>query len=518
MLLYNMILKKLISKLTQIKTLHFSILLSSVFLLFALLNILNHEMWRDELQAWLLGRDSETILDLFRNLKYEGHPILWHLGLFFIGKLTHNPLFMQIYHILIATGVVFLFARYSPFTRFQKVLFSFGYYPLYEYAAISRNYSIGLLLIFAFCTIYMSNRTNKFIYLAIVLFFLAHTNIYGLILTICLFWYFLIDTFLDMQKKKWDSKKKIHLILTILIVFIGILTSVIQIIPPPDTGYAVGWHTNWDQDRFLSVAESVYKAFVPVPVNELHFWNTNIINSQSISILLSVLILIISIILFVRTPMVLMLFLSGTGGLLLFMYSKYIGFPRHQGHLFILFIASIWLAGKTKFNLKLFRTKFLTKGLTAIKYIFVTLLLVTNMYAGILSSYLDSKYTFSMGMMAAKYINDNQLNKKPLAGHRDYAVVSVAGYLEKQIYYPRGNRIGSFIIYNNKRTPFGNKRALRLIKRHSKDKWKDTVLIFNSKPKKKILRVIKIIESFEGSIVQNENFYICKPRPSSSNF
>ena len=41
--------------------------------------MMQHAMWRYEMQAWLLARDSQTLGDLFFNLRYEGHPALWHL-------------------------------------------------------------------------------------------------------------------------------------------------------------------------------------------------------------------------------------------------------------------------------------------------------------------------------------------------------------------------------------------------------------------------------------------------------
>jgi hypothetical protein len=43
-------------------------------------------MWLDELQAWLIARDSSSVIDLFKNLKYEGHPGLWHICLYLISR------------------------------------------------------------------------------------------------------------------------------------------------------------------------------------------------------------------------------------------------------------------------------------------------------------------------------------------------------------------------------------------------------------------------------------------------
>ena len=39
--------------------------------------IIDHVPWRDELQAWLLVRDSHGLAGLFANPHYEGHPSLW---------------------------------------------------------------------------------------------------------------------------------------------------------------------------------------------------------------------------------------------------------------------------------------------------------------------------------------------------------------------------------------------------------------------------------------------------------
>ena len=44
-----------------------------------------------------------------------------------------------------ATSVYFV-ARYSSFPLIAKVLFPFGYFPLFEYGIISRNYQLVLLL------------------------------------------------------------------------------------------------------------------------------------------------------------------------------------------------------------------------------------------------------------------------------------------------------------------------------------------------------------------------------------
>src|SRR6185436_19153940 len=72
--------------------------LAGLFLVLAAVATSQHEMFRDELQAWLLGRDSVSLAALLRNLKYEGHPGLWHLCLMLVSRVFPSPVAMQVFH------------------------------------------------------------------------------------------------------------------------------------------------------------------------------------------------------------------------------------------------------------------------------------------------------------------------------------------------------------------------------------------------------------------------------------
>ena len=126
----------------------FSLILTTVFLILEAVLIAHHEMWRDEIQPWIIVRNSSSIYMMFQHLIAEVHPGLWYLMLYALSYFTDSPLGMQILHLIIAGAIVYIFARYSPFTKLQKVLFAFGYMIVYEYATISRSYSTGVLLIF----------------------------------------------------------------------------------------------------------------------------------------------------------------------------------------------------------------------------------------------------------------------------------------------------------------------------------------------------------------------------------
>ena len=128
-----------------------AIALSLVFFISALCFIGQHEMWRDELQAWLLARDSATVIELFQNLKYEYHQSLWYLLLFPLTRMFDMPEAMQYLNVSIATAAIYIMAKYSPFSLMQKTFLAFSYFLFYEYAFIARNYALTVFFIFLLC-------------------------------------------------------------------------------------------------------------------------------------------------------------------------------------------------------------------------------------------------------------------------------------------------------------------------------------------------------------------------------
>jgi len=126
----------------------YALFLTALYLTMGIIGILNHELWLDEAHHWLLARDSNTFTELVTQTRYEGHPILWNVLLYGLTRVSWNPLAMQLLHLAVATGAVFLFARKAPFTWLFKFLFVFGYFMVFEYALVSRNYILGILFLF----------------------------------------------------------------------------------------------------------------------------------------------------------------------------------------------------------------------------------------------------------------------------------------------------------------------------------------------------------------------------------
>src|SRR5258705_4094345 len=240
----------------------FSMMVTAGFFVIALIGMLTHEMWRDEHQAWLVARDANSLPGLLENMKYEGNPALWHFFLFLITRFTHDPVFMQAFHLLIATSFIFIFNRYAPLSKLHKILFSFGYFALYEYAVISRSYALGILLVFAVCALY-KNRTTRYILIGVVLALLSNVTIYALVFAAALAGILILDYFIYQQR---TSKITFQLAVGMFIFVMGAAFSVYQIWPEKDNSFPALYAINlFEFARCGQLSSKLFTAYAYIP-------------------------------------------------------------------------------------------------------------------------------------------------------------------------------------------------------------------------------------------------------------
>jgi hypothetical protein len=160
-----------------------------------------HEPWRDELQCWAIAKESTSFFDLLFKARYEGHPSAWYAILFLITRFSDSFLLVRICHLLLATAVAFLILFKSPFSKIQKCLLVFGYFFIYEYTALSRNYNLGLLLFFLIC-ILIKNRKKYWLPICGLLFLAMQANVFSAILAVALFTVLFFEQMLFLKNKK----------------------------------------------------------------------------------------------------------------------------------------------------------------------------------------------------------------------------------------------------------------------------------------------------------------------------
>lgn len=208
-------------------------LLLAAWLAVVIFTTTRHEYWRDEVRVLSLARAAHSPLDLYHLIRYEGHPILWYLILYLGHSIVDSPLVLPIASIAIASAAVALFMLRSPFPLWLKALFLFSGLPLYEYSVMARNYGISMLLLFLVASLYRY-RTTQWLPLAIGLALLANTNIHATLLAFLLMLVWAWDE-LRARGSASDRTRGGRLLLAAGIVGLGILLSVVEVSPPPDT-------------------------------------------------------------------------------------------------------------------------------------------------------------------------------------------------------------------------------------------------------------------------------------------
>ena len=514
---------------------YFTITLVIIFLSLGLIGILNHEMWFDELQAWMIARDSSSINNLFQNLRYEGHPGLWYLGLYFLSRFTDNPVVMQFYHLLIATTGVYIFVKYSPFNRQQKILLSLGYFSLYEYCIISRNYALGLLLIYCFCTLY-THRDKSFIPLSLCLSLLCNTNFYGFIIAISLLITLVFDTIFYNKISNVLYHKKLDTTISLMIFLLGAYISLKQVIPPSDAIFFPGWHLYFDLYHFGAAIVTITRSYLPLQQFGIsNSWDTNALLSLNkyIATIIAIPLFLFSTLLFIRKPIVLLMYLMGTLGILLFTYIRYWGDLRHHGHLFLILIVCLWIShyySETDILLNLIKRYFLIFNKQIINFeqftrkyrkFFIQIILCIHLLAGSLAFTYDLSFPFSQGKAVADFIKNQDLENMMIVADTDGSTPVVSGYLNKPIFYPRSNRLGTFAIWNNQRIISEKELLSRVVEITSKD-YKNTIILLSYLPtndqikaleslisqKLKTSLKLRLLQKFEGSIDRWGNLYL----------
>ncbi len=315
--------------------------LTAVFAVAVAIGLSHHEMWLDELQAWLIAVRSGSPLEVLRHMAYEGHPPLWHLVLHALSRAWPDPRVMQVVAGLAAVTTVFLVAWRSPLTPLQKGLFASGYYPLFEYGLISRSYGLGMALIAVFCALRWSG-VRSWLVLAGTLGLLGLTSLFGLIVAWGLALVLALDAWDDPAARPGRRDLAVG-----ALTFLGLTALSLRLMmPPADATFAtdVRWaHDGWATSAVIGL----WRSFFPVPAwGDPQPWNTNVLQPELIPVefQLSGLLMLLLTASLRASPAAMIGWLAGAAVMLLFTWLRWGEAMRHAGHYFLLWLACHWIA------------------------------------------------------------------------------------------------------------------------------------------------------------------------------
>ena len=142
-------------------------LLSTVILLLYLvfngILLAGHELWRDEANVWLIARDMGP-LQLFREIKYQGHPCLWYLIAMPFAKLGFPFQTLSVLSFLVMTVAAGLFAYCAPFHPITKTVCLLSPMFTYYYPVVARNYCLIAVLLILLAQFYPKRNKYSLLY------------------------------------------------------------------------------------------------------------------------------------------------------------------------------------------------------------------------------------------------------------------------------------------------------------------------------------------------------------------
>jgi len=216
----------------------FALIVTLGYLLAATAAAIVHEPWRDEMQAWLVARDSAGPIELLQNLRYTGHPALWYVLLWPLTRLG-GPWLLQALGVAIGAATAFVFAREAPFPRASRALFAFGYMAIWEWGAIARNYGIGALLLFAAAA--LAARRDRFpVLLGAALGLAANTSAMAAFSVPGLLVLLVVERISPWRDPAFAAPA-LRFWLGVGLAGIGVLACGLQVVPPPDSAIATVW-------------------------------------------------------------------------------------------------------------------------------------------------------------------------------------------------------------------------------------------------------------------------------------
>ncbi|MBA2610421.1 MAG: hypothetical protein H0U95_00525 [Bacteroidetes bacterium] len=415
----------------QTNTFLFCAVVAFLHFIIGIIGILNHEIWLDEAHHFLLAKDSSGLIDLYRNAAYDGHPLLWDGLLFLLTRFSASVFYMQLLNVIIMSATVFLFLKHAPFKKLISVLIVFGYFFIYEYHVISRNYAISVLFL-TLVFVQLNKPAKNHLLLSLYLLLLSLTHIYSIIVVVAL------CLILILQNK--NSKLK-YLYAGIILITALILFS----LKVPADHFLF----KFDTDHYLSFkrigkAFSVYlKGFLPIPdFTVAKIWNTNLMVSFSkiLATVLSFIFALIPFFIFKKEKIALFFFYFSTLAICLFIYfSPILVATRHCGFIFVILIFAFWLQ-----NI-LYTGEIVENG--SYKTIVLSIL-VLHILSGIYLFVTDLQQPFSNAKNVANYLKENKLEQKEIYLSNLSSGPAISAYLDKKIIYLETGEKNSFCKWN----------------------------------------------------------------------
>ena len=479
-----------------------------------------HEPWRDELQAWMIVRASRTPTALVRNLRHEGHPIGWYAYLWLFAKLARGIWMLQFatWAASVATATLIMFR--APWKRPTRILIIFGYFFFYEYSVLARGYNLGAF--FTIAALVCLRPCVRWLPFGIATAALALTSAFGTIIALALFIAVLVEQYANLRDHETRSRATVAIATFGSFAFLGL----IQAQPTASTASFNSWNFSVDAHLASTAIAAVFRGLIPLPQFRHSWWNTSIGDGHTgIAAVIAIIAFIAIAYQLRRSRAAVVVWLLSNTMIVSILYLKLrqADAARYYGHTVLALIASLWLLSSVPGNGQTdphqptdaadtmetgdvdrdVTRKHKHKQIATTPWWFVAILAL-QCAMGFTTFAIDIAQPFTDAQATADWLRAHTTSSTPLIGCGDAAVSSVAGHLDRPIYFRQGTRTDTFVRWNLARmTEFTTlERAIATVRRPGSPQ----VLYISNQPIPSLAREERF--SAHTGIVGDEHYWI----------
>ncbi len=424
------------------------------FMVLLLLATWKHTFWRDESEVWLVARISPSIRALLHNSRYEGHPPLWYLVVYFFTRFSWNPEWMKVPNYLCAVASAALILSADRLRLWIRLGMAFSYYLLFEYGLIARNYMIGIVFLFA-AAILMRRKDPKHAAIPILLSLAALTSLPALIVATSLgllYLWFVFQSIKDRTVSGLFSALSLKGLLGIAVYVVSALISAATIRPPADSSLFLESSVR-PSGLIAKLAYSIHlftQAYLPIPQWSRSFWNSSLINHLPVHLeqILGAA-LILGFLCYFRDSAVRYFFIAVSAIELLQLAVSGRDTQRHIGWLFIVLMLGLLLDRSSLLDSNDDRGEDRIPGRSTWRTALLAVVLATQVITGLFAIAVSIKFPFSRSKEVAAYLRQQHLDQAPLAFEPFYVGESVLAYLQREsAYSPDQHQEISFVLWD----------------------------------------------------------------------
>jgi len=405
-----------------------------------------HELWYDEMQAWLIARDTHSLPGLFQALRYEGHPALWYLVLFIPSHLTWSPWPIKAINYLFAVTEGWLILSSQRVRWSFRLLAIFSFFIFYYFGTVARSYMLATLLLTAAVRCLLAERPRRkwaIVFLALAI--NTHILAIPIVVAIAVWGFCLTES--GRWKSVSDLLRDAEFQIAVLALLASLAVAYLAVRPPPDPDPEVWKSENHSlvYNTFLSESRS-WGGFIPAVPGYLPAAIRAWLYPEELGWFSSLFSLAVLVLIFLSLKSAqARMFFAGATTLELIALAATVRDPymRHLSFLFVILLLALIIDAQRRLSTD--RSAWFPQAAASAV---VLSILAIQAAGGIYASATTWIHPHSKGKEVAVWLKERGLDKNPMV-LEGYFTLPVIGYLERSSAYSTACQcFASYAVWN----------------------------------------------------------------------